>query len=101
MSRTCLIAVVVIAVLTLGCAPRVADAATRLDATTMKAALRTITPEEDGFIDRVVDKMNRNILPRKLVESTFLWAKKKPNHKFQYFHRALILRAARQGIKVE
>jgi hypothetical protein len=92
MSRTCLIAAAGIAVLALGWAARVA---------TMKAALRTVTPEEDGFIDRVVDKMNRNILPRKLVESTFLWAKKQPNHKFQYFKRSLILRAARQGIKVK
>ena len=71
-----------------------------LDAGVMKVALHTAAPEEDGFIDRVVDMVNRQILPTDLVESTFLWAKKKPRNKFQYFKHGLILRASQQGIAV-
>ena len=36
-----------------------------------------------------------------LLESTFLWARKKPvEHRFQYFKQGLILRAAKLGIVV-
>jgi hypothetical protein len=72
----------------------------RLDAATIKAALRTAQPEEDGFVDRVVALVNQRKLPYKLVYSTFLWARAKPRHKFQYFKRALILRAARIGVRL-
>ena len=72
--------------------------ASALDAGTMKVALRTATPEEDGFIDYVLTLVDQKILPVDLVESTFLWAKKKPRNKFQYFKRGLILRAAQRGI---
>jgi hypothetical protein len=75
-------------------------AATSLDASTMKAALRTATPEEDGFIDKVLTLVERKVLPADLVESTFLWAKRKPRNKFQYFKRGLTVRAAQQGISL-
>jgi hypothetical protein len=74
--------------------------ASPLDANTMKAALRTATPEEDGFIDRVLAKVDKKKLPLDLVESTFLWARKKPRNKFQYFKRGLIVRAEQQGISL-
>ncbi len=35
---------------------------TRLDADTMRAALRTTTVEENGFIDLVVVKVNKGLL---------------------------------------
>jgi hypothetical protein len=79
---------------------REASAAT-LDADTMKVALHTATPEEDGFISRVLAMVDNDTLPESLVNSTFLWARKKPYNKFQYFKRGLILRAAEQGITVE
>ncbi len=69
-----------------------------LDAATIKAGLDTATPEEDGFIERVVGLTKQGKLPAKLVESTFQWARQKPDHKFQYFKRGLILRARRIGI---
>ena len=72
--------------------------AERLSADVMKAALRTTTTEEEGFIDNVLTKVGKGLLPYELVESTFLWAKKKPRHKFQYFKRGLIVRAAEGGI---
>ncbi len=69
-----------------------------LTADQMKAALRTATVEEEGFIEKVLFLMHRGILPEDLVESTFLWARKRPKHKFQYFKYALKLRAADRGI---
>lgn len=68
-----------------------------LDAQTMKAALRTETPEEQGYIDEVLRRVERGQLPRSLVEATFVWARQRPEHRFQYFRRALRLQAARLG----
>ena len=78
-----------------------AAAATALDAAKMKAALDTAQPEEDGFVDRVVEKTKQGQLPVSLVESTFQWARKKPQFKFQFFKRALIVRAAKLGISLQ
>lgn len=72
-----------------------------LDADRIKFGLRTAAPEEDGFVDRVIEMVNEGRLPVALVESTFLWARTQPRHKFQYFQRGLILRAARSGIPPE
>ena len=69
-----------------------------LDAKTMQVALHTATPEENGFIEYVLHRVDKGTLPLDLVESTFLWAKKKPQRKFQYFKRGLILRAEEKGI---
>jgi IS5 family transposase len=81
-------------------AAQTAQAATRLDAATMKAALQTATPEEEGFLSRVEDLVNRGVLSVELVDSTLQWARKKSKYRFQYFKRALILRAAKEGITV-
>lgn len=72
--------------------------ASPLDASTMKIALHTATPEEDGFIEYVLARVDAGTLPLDLVESTFLWAKKKARNKFQYFKHGLILRAEERGI---
>ena len=74
--------------------------APRLDAKTMKAALRTATVEEDGFVDGVVSLVNAGKLPQSLVTSTFIWARRKPRWKFQYFRMGLIIRARWRGIKL-
>ncbi len=75
---------------------------TRLDADTMKAALRTNTTEEGGFIDNLIIRVNKGTLPADLVDSTFQWARKKPyKHRFQYFKQALIVRAAAIGITIK
>jgi hypothetical protein len=96
MDRICLSCALAFALLA-AVGMRAAEAST-LDADTMKVALHTATPEEDGFIEYVLLKVDKGVLPLDLVESTFLWAKKKPCYKFQYFKRGLILRAAQQGI---
>jgi hypothetical protein len=71
-----------------------------LDPDVMKAALHTATPQEGGFIEYVVGRVDNGTLPLDLVQSTFLWARKRPRKKFYYFKQALILRAAAQGIRL-
>ncbi len=71
-----------------------------LDAATMKAVLRAATPEQEAFIDYVILRVTKKTLPLDLVQSTFLWARKKPHHRFYYFKQALIVRAAKQGIRL-
>lgn len=80
---------------------RVGADTTRLDAATMKAALRTATVEEGGFIDSVLVQVGKGKIPADLVDSTFQWARKKPyKHRFQYFRLALIVRADNIGIHI-
>jgi hypothetical protein len=76
-------------------------AAQTLDADKIKAALHTASPEEDGFVDRVLGLVGQGKLPAKLVYTTFVWARSKPRLKFQYFKQAMILRAARIGIRLD
>jgi hypothetical protein len=79
---------------------RAANADVQLTAEVMKIALRTATPQEDGFIEYVLARVDKGTLPLDLVQSTFLWAKKKSHRKFFYFKQGLILRAAERGIKL-
>ncbi len=98
MSRVCLSVVVMLALLaSVFVQPANASA---LDPATVKAALRTATPEEDRFVDKVLMRVDQGTLPLELVETTFLWAQKKPRHKFQYFKAGLIVRAKDAGIKM-
>jgi hypothetical protein len=73
-----------------------------LDAAKIKAGLRTATPEEQGFVERVVDLAKKGKLSPAVVESTFQWARKRPfQHRFQYFKRALIERAKKEGVMLD
>jgi len=79
---------------------RVAVAA-GVDADTMIAGLQTANRNEEAYITYVVTLRDQGRLTAKLVESTFLWARRKPAHKkFQYFKNGLITQAARQGIRL-
>ena len=98
MKRICLSVLVLLALLA-AAGPLTAEASA-LDASVMKAALQAGTPQAQAFIDKVVAQVDNGTLPLDLVQSTFLWAKKKPTHKFFYFKQALILRAADLGIKL-
>jgi len=77
---------------------RAAKADQQLTADVMKIALHTSTQQEDGFIEYVLGRVDKGTLPLDLVQSTFLWAKKKPHKKFFYFQQGLILRAKNRGI---
>jgi len=76
------------------------EAAERLDVDTIKAALHASEQENNGFIERVVERMEQGTLPRELVTKAFLWAKRKPSKRFQYFKWALITLARRQRIEL-
>jgi len=98
MSRFYLRLLVVLALLALTLVPT-AEAGI-LDPDVMKIVLRTSTEQENGFIEYVVARVEKGTLPLDLVQSTFLWARKKPRKKFFYFQQGLILRAADRGIKL-
>lgn len=66
----------------------------------LEKGLKARRPSEFAFVARVVAMVERNELPLRLVDGTFLWARRKPHHEFQYFRRALIVRAARIGVKL-
>jgi len=74
---------------------------TILDAKTIKAGLQTAKIEEGDFVERVVSLARKGTIPPWLVESTFEWARKKPEWRFQYFKRGLILRANKLGISLD
>lgn len=78
--------------------PSLARANTPLDLGEMRVALRTATNEENAFLESVVKMARTGQLPADIVESSFLWARKKPRNKFQYFKQALIFLAAQRGI---
>jgi hypothetical protein len=67
---------------------------------TLAKGLKARLPEEFAFVDRVVKMVDHGRLPREMVQSTFLWARKKNVHQFQYFEHGLRLRAEEVGIKL-
>ncbi|MEX2171935.1 MAG: hypothetical protein WD851_21625 [Pirellulales bacterium] len=69
--------------------------------------LQVATKQDKEFVARVVALVHVGVLPRKLVDSTFLWARQKAAFRggavslrpMVYFRPALVLRARRLGIK--
>jgi len=76
-------------------------ATTPLDAERIKSALQTTTLEEDGFVDRALEMVAEGKLSAKLVRTTFVWARKQQQHKFQHFRRGLLLRVSDPAIRAE
>lgn len=64
----------------------------------LEKALKARRPVEFEFIGLVVERVDSGELPRDLVQSSFLWARRKPYNKIQYFEQSLRLRAKRKGI---
>jgi hypothetical protein len=62
--------------------------------------LRARLPSEQAFIDEVVALVNSGDLPQSMVQSTFLWARKKPRYQMQFFQQALTVRAKDIGVKL-
>ena len=100
MRKLCVLSIL-LAMLTVWPKPT-AQAASRLDVGTIQAGLRTADEDEVAYIRFVVALVDQGRLSRRLVESTFQWARVKlVSHKrFQYFKSALITLAARQGIQL-
>lgn len=74
----------------------------------LTSGLRARTAADKAFIEKVIDLVQAGTLPRNLVDSTFLWARKyaakKSNSRrlrpIVYFEPILIARAQRLGIKI-
>lgn len=66
----------------------------------LEDVLKARRPQEFKFIATVVGMVQKETLPRSLVDTTFLWARKKKANRLQYFETALRVRAAKQGIKI-
>ena len=69
--------------------------------TALEKGLRARRPEEFEFIARVVARVDNGTLPRSLVDSTFLWARKRPRDRaYQYFQHGLQARAKKLGVSI-
>ena len=72
--------------------------------TTLEKGLKARRRAEFQFIEHVIAMVNGGELPRSLVESTFLWARKeaaaKHSYPFVYFERGLKARAKKLGIQI-
>ena len=74
----------------------------------LTVGLKAFTKADFAFIDLVVLAVEQRKLPRKLVDSTFLWARQKAARTLVhaslrpmvYFEPGLILRAKRLGVKL-
>lgn len=65
---------------------------------TLEKGLKARLPSEFAFIRTVTEKVDDGTLPRSVVESTFLWARRKPQHPFEYFQQGLKIRAEKLGV---
>jgi hypothetical protein len=65
----------------------------------LNTGLLARTPQERKFNDKVVALVQQGTLPYSLVQSTFLWARRKQPYPMPYFERALRVRAKSAGIK--
>jgi hypothetical protein len=72
----------------------------------LRTGLKAFTKADFAFIDLVVLRVDQGVLPRSLVDSTFLWARAKvqtqrPQYRQRpmvYFEPALRMRARKLGI---
>lgn len=67
---------------------------------TLDAGLKARLPTEFEFVDRVVRMVDHGRIPLEMVQSTFLWARKKRIHQFQYFEHGLRMRAEQAGVQL-
>ncbi len=65
----------------------------------LKVGLRARRPEEEEFLEKVATLVRTGKLPRKLVDSTYIWAiRRRQDYPFPAFERALQLQADRLGV---
>jgi hypothetical protein len=63
----------------------------------LEKGLKARRPVEFAYIAQIVQLVERDELPRELVDSTFVWARKKRTKRLQYFQFALQARASQRG----
>jgi hypothetical protein len=66
--------------------------------TSLEKGLRARRPVEFAFIASVVQMVDNGTLPQSLVETSFLWARKKQPYPFPYFQQSLKVQAQKMGI---
>jgi len=66
--------------------------------TQLEKGLRARRPVEFAYIDQIIKMVEDKKLPLELVQSTFLWARRKQSRQLQYFQFALQFRAKQLGI---
>lgn len=74
----------------------------------LRVGLKAVTKADFAFIDLIVQKVEAGVLPRKLVDSTFLWARRRVEAQRRqyykrpmvYFQPAMVLRARAVGVKL-
>lgn len=66
----------------------------------LESELKARRPQEFAFIARVVAMVQIGELPFDLVQSSFMWARKKRPYPFPYFERALRIQAQQRGIRL-
>jgi len=66
--------------------------------TSLEKGLKARRPVEFAFIASVVQMVDNGTLPKTLVETSFLWARKKRPYPFPYFEQSLKLQAQKIGI---
>jgi hypothetical protein len=65
----------------------------------LKTGLRPRLPEENDFLEDVARAVDTGRLPRKLVNSTFVWAiRRRQTYPFPAFERALRMQAEKLGV---
>ena len=67
--------------------------------TQLEKGLRARRPVEFQYIDQIMKLVEDGKLPRSLVTSTFVWARKQPTRQLQAFQFALQVRA--KGLNVQ
>lgn len=102
-----IVLVFVVAVMGCACEARRAHAIEPNDSATtapladrLKAGLKARRPEETSFLEEVAHLVDTGALPRKLVDSTSMWAiRRRQDYPFPAFERALRLQADRLGVE--
>jgi hypothetical protein len=64
----------------------------------LKKGLRAMRPVEFDFLQEVLDQVDSGDLPREMVERAFLWARRYPRYRVQYFEKTLRALARRRRI---
>jgi hypothetical protein len=72
-----------------------------LDAEELKVEMRASTREQEQFIDYIVLEVRLGHLSRKVVDSAYSYAMKKPrNSRFQYFQKVVFILADKVGTPI-
>ena len=68
--------------------------------TQLQKGLRARRPVEFEYIDEIIALVENGELPKPLVTTTFVWARKQPTRQLQYFQFALQTRAKGLAVKL-